>query len=366
MRRPIFATSRDRALSFLGSAHHVHLASTRLDGAPVLRSLHGVLLDDEHLAFHAAPVGEKLEVLGRPAVVQAARVVAQIPSYFTDPDRACPATTLYESAQAHGVVVEVTEPARRAAALEGLMRRLQPEGRYVPIEPDGPLYRKALAGLWVAALRIESIDGKSKLMQHKQSRDRARVIEQLWRRGDPGDAEAIESIRAANAEDPVPDLLRGPRGTTLSVALGPGDAEASARLVAGAYWNDRFDVERLARATAAASAWVGARDSDGNLCATARAISDGAKLAWIYDVWVAEGLRGSGVGEAVMRLLLDHPRVRGAALVHLGTRDAQAFYRRLGFVESSRIPRPYESTTMTLARPTRLASRDPRFTPGPP
>ena len=34
-----------------------------------------------------------------------------------------------------------------------------------------------------------------------------------------------------------------------------------------------------------------------------------------------------------MRLLLDHPRVRGAGKVLLGTRDAQAFYRGFGFVE---------------------------------
>jgi nitroimidazol reductase NimA-like FMN-containing flavoprotein (pyridoxamine 5'-phosphate oxidase superfamily)/ribosomal protein S18 acetylase RimI-like enzyme len=350
MRRPIFATSRERALAFLGSAHHVHLASTRPDGAPVLRALHGVLLDDEHLAFHAAPIGEKLEVLGRPAVVQAAEVVAQIPSYFLDPDRACPATTLYESVQAHGVVVEVTDAERKAAALQGLMQRLQPEGGYVPIAAHGQLYEKALRGLFVGALRIESIDGKSKLMQHKRELDRARVLEQLWRRGDPADAAAIERIRAANPTDSGPSFLRGPRETTFSVSLGPGDAEAAARLVAGAYWNDRFDVDRITRATAASAAWVGARDRDGHLCATARAFGDGAKHAWIYDVWVADELRGAGVGEALLRLLLDHPAVRGAALVHLGTRDAQPFYERLGFVDRAHIPRPYASTTMTLTR----------------
>jgi nitroimidazol reductase NimA-like FMN-containing flavoprotein (pyridoxamine 5'-phosphate oxidase superfamily)/ribosomal protein S18 acetylase RimI-like enzyme len=350
MRRPIFATSRERALTFLGSAHHVHLASTRPDGTPVLRALHGVLTDDDHLAFHAAPIGEKLEVLGRPAVVQAARVVAQIPSYFLDPDRACPATTLYESVQAHGVVVEVTDADRKAAALQGLMQRLQPEGGFVPIEASGKLYEKALRGLFVGALRIESIDGKSKLMQHKRAVDRARVLEQLWRRGDPGDAAAIESIRAANPNDPAPAFLRGPEGTTLSVSLGPGDAEASARLVGDAYWNDRFDLARITRATAASSAWVGARDRHGELCATARAVGDGAKHAWIYDVWVAEDLRGAGVGDAVLRLLLEHPGVRHASLVHLGTRDAQSFYARLGFVDRARILRPYESTTMTLTR----------------
>lgn len=48
-----------------------------------------------------------------------------------------------------------------------------------------------------------------------------------------------------------------------------------------------------------------------------------------------------------MRLLLDHPRVRGAASVLLATRDAQPLYQKLGFVEVALAPpRPYTSTTM--------------------
>lgn len=355
MRRPIFATSRERARQLLAQAHHVHLASTRADGSPVLRAVHGVLLG-EHLAFHAAPAGEKLEVLGRPAVVQAARVVAQIPSTFLDPERACPATTLYESAQAHGVVEELREPELKAAVLQALMERLQPEGGYAPLSASSPLYQKALAGLLVAAVRIASVDGKAKLMQHRSAADRARVMEQLWRRGAEGDPEAIEAIRAASPADPPPALLRGPRGSTLAVALGPGDAQAAAALVEGAYWNDRVDADRICSATSGSSAWVGARSASGQLIATARAVSDGAKHAWIYDVMVAEGARGAGIGAAVMRLLLAHPRVRGAAFVHLGTRDAQAFYERLGFVDRASLARPYSSTTMTRALAASLRS----------
>ncbi|WP_437694216.1 hypothetical protein [Sorangium sp. So ce176] len=46
---------------------------------------------------------------------------------------------------------------------------------------------------------------------------------------------------------------------------------------------------------------------------------------------VAPALRGLGVGEAVVRLLLDHPGVRGARSVHLGTQDAHTIYARSGF-----------------------------------
>jgi len=40
------------------------------DGAPVLRTLHAAIVDDA-LVFHAAPIGEKMETLGRACVVSA-------------------------------------------------------------------------------------------------------------------------------------------------------------------------------------------------------------------------------------------------------------------------------------------------------
>lgn len=136
----------------------------------------------------------------------------------------------------------------------------------------------------------------------------------------------------------------------LCVAPCEEDAWGAAQMLADAYWNDVFDVQQIAEAHRGSSAWVCAHDQTGKLVASARAISDGVKHAWIYDVIVAAELRGSGVGAAIMRLLLDHPRVRGCAFVHLGTRDAQTFYQRLGFVDHSTIVRPYSSTTMTRLR----------------
>ncbi|MFO0619080.1 MAG: GNAT family N-acetyltransferase [Polyangiaceae bacterium] len=348
MRREQFRASSEDALALFERAHHVHLAAVLPNGAPLYRALHGVVVRG-HLAFHAAPIGEKLEVAERAVVMSAFEPVAQIPSWFLDPERACPATTLYRSAQAHGVLREIEEPAFRAEVLARLMAKFQPEGGYTPIEAESPLYKKAIAGLFLGAIPLDRVDGKDKLMQNRSARDRARVIECLWRRGAHGDVAAIEAIRAACPADPTPSWLAFERGIELRVALRPGDAEAAAALLADAYWNDRFSPGELARA-ARGSAWVGAVDAEGRLCATARAISDGAKHAWIYDVFVAEAARGTGLGERLMRLLLDHPEVRGARFAHLGTRDAQAFYAKLGFSPASEIARPYSSTVMVRDR----------------
>lgn len=350
MRRPVFQTPSSVAIDLFARAHHVHFSSTLPDGTPVTKTVHGVV-DDGALYFHAAPIGEKMEIVGRRAVASAVEVVAQIPSYFTDRDRACPATTLYRSAQAEGAISEVTDPERKARALSLLMEKFQPEGGFVPIFAKHPLYRKAVNGIFVGALPLDQAVGKAKLMQNKSAADREKVIFELFRRGAPGDVAAIEAIREANPADPPPAFLRGPGGTSLCVSPDRRDAEQAARLVAGTYWNhDIFDHDELVRAHLGSNAWVVLRSEGGEVVASARAITDGVKHAWIYDVIVAPELRGSQVGTAVMKILLDHPAVRGARYVHLGTKDAQRFYARLGFVESASIQRPYTSTSMTLVR----------------
>lgn len=64
----------------------------------------------------------------------------------------------------------------------------------------------------------------------------------------------------------------------------------------------------------------------------------GALRAQIEAVRVAGGLRGTGLGSAMMRWAIDEARRRGCALVQLTTDksrgDAHRFYQRLGFVAS--------------------------------
>ena len=343
---------RAEAVALLQRSGVVHLASTTADGAPVLRTVHGVVVRGA-LAFHGAPAGEKMEVIGREAVVSAEEVVAAIPSYFIDPERACPATTLYRSAQVHGRVERVDDAEEKAEVLSALMHRFQPEGGHVPIDAEHAIYKKAVAGILVLKVSLEQLDGKAKLAQNRTPEERQRLMEKLWERGLPGDPAAVELMRAANPGTPVPAFLTGPAGVSLTVVLGPADAIAAAELLVDAYWNAGFSRAEIAEAHLGSTAWVGARDEHGALIATARAISDGAKRAWIYDVMIAAPWRGRGLGEALMRLLLDHPALRRTRRVYLGTRDAQSFYERLGFGDRRMVEeplRPWPTTEMVLAR----------------
>jgi nitroimidazol reductase NimA-like FMN-containing flavoprotein (pyridoxamine 5'-phosphate oxidase superfamily)/N-acetylglutamate synthase-like GNAT family acetyltransferase len=352
MRKEIFRMPRAEAEALVARAPVVRIATTNAADEPVLRTVHGVVVRGG-VAWHGAPAGEKMETVGREAVVAAEEVVATVPSYFLDPERACPATTLYRSVEIHGAVEQVDDPAHKAEVLQALMEKLQPEGGHVPITADHPLYAKAVEGILVLRVGMKRLDGKAKLAQNRSPQERARLLAKLWERGLDGDPAAVEAIRAANPDTPAPAFLAMPDGLSLACALGPSDAEAAAELLVDAYWNGGMTREDLVRAHLGSSAWVGARDASGKLVATARAISDRGKRAWIYDVMVAPALRGQGVGERVVRLLLDHPAVRGVRRAYLGTRDAQGFYARLGFGDRHELEtrqRPFTTTEMVLLR----------------
>jgi len=343
--------SHAEAIALLERAPFVRVASTDAGGRPVLRALNAAVLDSA-LVFHGSPVGEKTESVGREAVVSVEEVVASIPSYFVDPERACPATTLYRSVQVHGTLDAVDDPRRKARALEALLAKHQPEGGFVPIAHDVPLYAKTIDRLLVLSVSLEKLDGKAKLAQNRTPGEQRKILEGLWRRGGPDDAAAIDAIVAANPSTPLPAFLSGPHGLRLFVApRARADAEACADLLADAYWNDRFTREEIASSHLASDAWIVARDAEGAIVASARAVSDTVKYAWIYDVIVAPAWRGKKVGDAVVRRLLDHPAVRRARFVKLGTRDAMGFYAAMGFVPKETLPtRPYTSTEMVLVR----------------
>jgi ribosomal protein S18 acetylase RimI-like enzyme len=70
----------------------------------------------------------------------------------------------------------------------------------------------------------------------------------------------------------------------------------------------------------------------------ARAISDGAIVAYLADVYVLPAHRGRGLGLELVREIVDGGEVGGIAsdvrwLLH--TADAQGLYAKLGFLESS-------------------------------
>ena len=326
--------------------------ATVQEGRVLLRTLHGVVWGGA-LCFHGGQRGEKRALLGARAVASAEEIVARIPSWMLEPERACPATTFFRSVQVEGPVEEVTDLDEKAAILQALMERFQPEGLHRPITAPDPMYTRSVAGTRVLRLRPEALTVRSKLGQGKPPAVRQKILRGLWQRGAPGDLAAIGVIQAAAPE--TPPLFALPDGLRADVAPDPEQTLPDILpMLAEAYWNVGVSGDRLAEAHRHSTAWVVLREADsGRAIATARAISDRAKWSWIYDVCVAPDRRGQGVGRALLEILRDHPMVRDTAMV-LRTRDAQGFYAGLGFRDVADLPpRPYPVVQMMRVRPER-------------
>ena len=314
MRRSVYRGEPAQARELFARAPFVHLAGAAQDGRPILRVVHGVVVD-ERLCFHAARAGEKLGLLGQPVVASTQEVVAEIPSYFIDPALACPATTYYRSAMLHGVLETLEDLETKAAVMQALMERFQPEGGHDPIRADDRRYRSMLKGLLIGAVSLRGAVAKTKLGQNRRPEQLRDVVEALWKRGAPGDPRAIEVLRAATPDMPTPEFLRGP--VPLTCAPTEDDAEDAATLLRDTAWTAGLTAAQIGTALQRSVAWVGARDRDGRLVATARAVGDGTSCAYVDDVAVHPAMCDRGIEAAVTRLLLDHPAVRHAPLVRL-------------------------------------------------
>ncbi|MCB9673722.1 MAG: GNAT family N-acetyltransferase [Alphaproteobacteria bacterium] len=343
MRRSELRASPETAYSLFQSVPVAHLV---VDG-PEVRPVHPVVVDGL-VCWHGAPKGEKAGWVGRSAVLSAHEIVAEIPSYLRHPERACPATTYYRSAEVRGRIVAIDDPHAKLAVLERLLARFQPEGGYRPLSVEDPMYAGAIRALGVYALDGEPV-ARAKLGQSLSDPDRHAVLEGLWKRGAPGDDRAIESIwQAAPEGASVAPRFRGPRDTRLLTRIPDARVGEAVALVRDEYWNTDWDDAVIAGAMTGSEIWVGA-EHDGRLVATARAMTDGSKMTYVGDVGVHPDFRRGGVGSAVMRLLLDHGRVRGTRWTSLRTRDAVRFYERMGFTYATNKP----GVVDLILRPTR-------------
>jgi predicted N-acetyltransferase YhbS len=79
------------------------------------------------------------------------------------------------------------------------------------------------------------------------------------------------------------------------------------------------------------------------LVGMARVVTDFSFRAALYDVIVRPDCHHQGIGSALVRLALRHPRLKGVDQVWLYTTDKQPFYARLGF-------QPYPGNMMVLKR----------------
>ena len=99
------------------------------------------------------------------------------------------------------------------------------------------------------------------------------------------------------------------------------------------YWAEGISREKL-EASIRNSLTFGVYAEEGGQVGFARVVTDGVRFAYLSDVFILEGLRGRGLGEWLMEAIYAHDGLGGVDRWFLITRDAQDFYRRLGFEDA--------------------------------
>jgi nitroimidazol reductase NimA-like FMN-containing flavoprotein (pyridoxamine 5'-phosphate oxidase superfamily) len=197
MRRQEFEVSElSECESFLGELHDGVLTFTGADGWPKAVPLN-YAYHDGTIYFHGSKKGEKMSGLASDprAEFVAYQAHAFLPSYFSDPYLACPATVYFRSVRIRGTVAQVEDAHEKASALGALLAKMQPEGGHAPIDASDARYVSSLRGVAVLRLDIAEMTGKFKFGQNLSTAKREQIIDRLDERALPGDADTIKHIR---------------------------------------------------------------------------------------------------------------------------------------------------------------------------
>ncbi|SEK73113.1 hypothetical protein SAMN04488688_102111 [Paenibacillus sp. cl141a] len=196
MRRDEFAMEDPQEIEdFLRGMSFGFLGTADEEGIPRVTPLNFAYVNGAFY-FHGSRMGEKMDHLRRtPAVCfTIADEYALIPSYFSDPEMACPATAYFKSVTAIGEAVIVDDLEEKALAMEELMQKLQPEGGYRAIDANDRAYTSRLKGVAVIRLTPQRMSAKFKFGQNLKPDRLQAVVEGLACRGKNRDEETAGLI----------------------------------------------------------------------------------------------------------------------------------------------------------------------------
>lgn len=193
MRRKEFQVEQEEELAgFLNGMSFGFLGTSDEKGLPRVTPLNFVYMEG-NFYFHGSHAGGKMKSIrhNQRVCFTVADEYAIIPSYFSDPELACPATAYFKSVTAYGQAELVEDVAEKAAVLTLFMQKLQPEGGYARIDAEDPRYRPALKGVAVVRIVPDEVTAKFKFGQNLKEEARNAVTQGLQDRNGARDAETI-------------------------------------------------------------------------------------------------------------------------------------------------------------------------------
>jgi len=181
--------SKEKIIEFLSSQQTGRISSIDANGFPQIIPMNFVFISDT-VYMHSHIRGEKLDNIRRNQKVgfEVDKNLEFLPSYFSDPTDASLADTLYISVVIKGNASIVSDKEEKTTALNGLMKKYQPEGGYEPIKSDMDVLKE------VEVIKIvpESLKGKYKIGQNMDMKSRVDLAKQIFKRNSPTAKETLD------------------------------------------------------------------------------------------------------------------------------------------------------------------------------
>jgi len=161
--------SKNKIIKFLNEEDTGRISSIDEHGFPQIIPMNFVFLNDS-VYMHSHIRGEKIENIKRNSKVgfEVDRNLEFLPSYFSDPEDASLADTLYISVVIKGEALLVENNEEKVLALNGLMKKYQPEGRYKPMDKD----MDVLDATAVIKIIPKEMNGKYKIGQNMSKEEK--------------------------------------------------------------------------------------------------------------------------------------------------------------------------------------------------
>ncbi len=198
--------SKEKIIEFLNKEQTGRICSIDKDGFPQIIPMNFVYVNDA-IYLHSHIKGEKLENIKRNSKVgfEVDKSLEFLPSYFTDPKDASQADTLYISVVIKGKGIILEDRKEKTLALNALMKKYQPEGKYESITPE----MEVLDEVAVIKVSPDSLKGKYKIGQHLRKDEREELAQQIFERNSHSAKETLR-IMGFEITDNGPKMVDEP------------------------------------------------------------------------------------------------------------------------------------------------------------
>ena len=190
--------SKTKITKFLNEEDTGRISSIDEHGFPQIIPMNFVFLNDS-VYMHSHIRGEKIENIKRNSKVgfEVDRNLEFLPSYFSDPEDASLADTLYISVVIKGEALLVENNEEKVLALNGLMKKYQPEGRYKPMDKD----MDVLDATAVIKIIPKEMNGKYKIGQNMSKEEKIDLANKIKDRNSKTSGETLAIMGFAIQDD---------------------------------------------------------------------------------------------------------------------------------------------------------------------